>query len=230
MPPAAPPGAPSPAPSPGSAAVWAVAGACVAVEAMVWLLGAGTPGAGGWVRARLVDNAGFWPGLLRDWGPNWPGQGLAMFWTYAFVHAGPGHLLGNMGALAWLGPGVARRLGTGGFVLAWTACAAGGGLAFAALSRGPVPMVGASGALFGLLGVEAALRHRLDRAAGAAGWPRLAGVLALFVALNGASYALEGGRLAWQAHLGGFLAGLALGAAAPMRPIPTTRTTRATRP
>ena len=158
-----------------------------------------------------MENGGFWAGLLRDWRPNYAGQGAAMFLTYSFLHAGPGHLLGNMAALAWLGPGVARALGGLGFALAWVACAAAGGAAFALLAPTPQPMVGASGAVFGLLGLEAALRHRAGPG-GRGRWARLGGVAALAVGLNAAGYLIEDGRLAWQAHGGGFLAGLALGA------------------
>ena len=160
-----------------------------------------------------MQNAGFWTGLLHDWRPNWPGQPAAMFATYAFLHAGPGHLLGNMGALAWLGAAVGRALGGARLLAVWILCAAAGGLGFALLWPVPQPMVGASGALFGLLGAEAALRHRL-----APSRRRLAGMVVLFVGLNLASYWIEGGRVAWQAHLGGFLAGLALGGWMRMRP------------
>lgn len=183
----------------------------VAVELVLWAADGGVLGSRRW-RGWAVENAGFWIGLLRDWQPNWPGQPLAMFATYSLVHADPGHMLGNVGALAWLGPPLARRLGAARFALVWLLCAVAGGAAFALLAQTPQPMVGASGAVFGLLGADAATRHRLAPSA-----RRLGGVVILFVVLNVLSLALQGGLLAWQAHLGGFAAGLALGAALRLR-------------
>lgn len=189
----------------------ALAAACIGIEAALWAADMGWVGTRRW-RGAAVEHGGFWIGLLGDWRPNWPGQPAAMFVTYAFLHADPGHMLGNMGALAWLGPPVGRRLGAARLALAWLACAAAGGLAFAALAQTPQPMVGASGALFGLLGLEAATRQRMAPSRG-----RLIATVALFVALNAAGVLLQGGPLAWQAHLGGFLAGLALGAGLRLR-------------
>ena len=206
--PAGPPGA---APSPWPVLL-GVGGLCLGVELALWAADLGWVGSRRW-RGVAVENTGFWTGLLRNWRPNWPGQGAAMFVTYAFLHAGPTHMLGNLGALAWLGPPVARAVGSARFLLAWALCAAAGGAAFAGLADTPVPMVGASGALFGLLGMDAALRHRA-----APSRMRLLGVVAAFVALNLASLVLQGGRLAWQAHLGGFLMGLVLGTA--LRAVP----------
>ena len=194
------------------AVLLAIALPCLAVELALSAADMGWLGSRRW-RGIAVEYGGFWIGLLGDWRPNWPGQPAAMFLSYAFLHADAGHMLGNMGALLWLGPPVGRRIGGRRLASAWFLCAAAGGLGFAALAHTPAPVVGASGALFGLLGLDAALRHRLRPSP-----RRLGGVVALFVLLNGASFVLQGGLLAWQAHLGGFVAGLALGAALPLRP------------
>ena len=67
-------------------------------------------------------------------------------------------------------------------------------------------MVGASGALFGLAGALLAWSY-VDRfVAREALWPiaRMAGLL---IAINIAMYWGLDGQLAWQTHLGGFVAG-----------------------
>ena len=96
--------------------------------------------------------AGFWPGLLDDWEPNYAYQSQLMFATYAFLHGGLLHLGANMITLWSLGHAVIDRVGRGSFVLLYLASILGGALGYAALWSSPQPMVGASGALFGLAG------------------------------------------------------------------------------
>ncbi len=84
-------------------------------------------------------------GLLYGWRPNYAGQPVTMFASYGWLHAGPGHLLGNLGALVWLGPEIQMRFGTRGFMALWAVCLLGGAVGFALLTSSPAPMVGASG-------------------------------------------------------------------------------------
>jgi membrane associated rhomboid family serine protease len=199
------------------AAVWAIGIACALVEAVLAGADAGLWGSARW-RALAYQNGGFWIGLLGNWRPNWPGQPAAMFLTYGFLHAGAGHLAVNLATLASLGPPLARRLGAGRFVLLWTLSTLGGAAVFAALSAAVQPMVGASGALFGLAG--AWLQHEARTAPGSGRprhWPVLRAV-GLLVLLNVAMVWAMDGRLAWETHLGGFLAGWAAMAALDQRP------------
>lgn len=167
-------------------------------------------------RTSWLENGAFWSGLLRDWQPNYPAQPWLMFCTYAFLHVGPTHLLGNMIALAWLGPGLQARLGLWRFCALWLSAAAGGAFCFALLSSTPAPMVGASGVVFGLLGAFTALDY-LDRGDLRA----VIGMTALLMALNGLMFFLENGSLAWETHLGGYLGGaLAIAALNPARRSP----------
>lgn len=175
---------------------------CCAIEALLSAAEAGLIGSPRW-RALWLDNGAFWAGLLRDWQPNYSAQPWLMFGTYAFLHVGLMHLLGNMLTLIWLGPALQDRLGVLGFCLLWLVAASGGGLCFALLSTSPAPMVGASGAIFGLLGAIVALDY-LDR--GDLG-PALR-MTAVLVGLNGFMFLLEDGALAWETHLGGYLAGI----------------------
>jgi rhomboid protease GluP len=85
-----------------------------------------------------------------------------------------------------------------------------GGAAFGALTRGAYPMVGASGAVFAFLGVWIAWDWRRHRAHGVSTGP-VARRVAVLAGLNVVIYVGLGGMLAWEAHLGGFLAGLAVG-------------------
>ncbi|WP_210528793.1 rhomboid family intramembrane serine protease [Rubellimicrobium arenae] len=153
-------------------------------------------------RALAYGNGAFWSGLLRDWRPNFPGQPATMFVTYSFLHAGPGHLIGNMIMLALLGKPLSDRLGGWRFAAIYGLSALGGGVAFGLLSSSAAPMVGASGAIFGLAG--AGLVHYWQEQRSLRG---LAGAVVGLVALNALTWLMLGGQLAWETHLGGLVAG-----------------------
>lgn len=158
------------------------------------------------LRRLVIENAGFWPGLLYDWVPNYAGQPLAMFLTYGFLHAGPIHLLVNLITLWSLGRGVIGRTGIAKFFALYLASLVGGAAVYAVLATGAQPMVGASGALFGLAGAVLAWEY-LDRFSGALSlWPVGRAVVLLLV-LNVVLWWAMDGVLAWQTHLGGFIAG-----------------------
>lgn len=160
-------------------------------------------------RGMAYQYGGFWPGLLHDWQPNFRFQSVLMFGTHGFLHAGLGHLAGNMVTLALLAQRMPRGVTTGGFLALYGLSMLGGAAGFALLPHGTSPMVGASGAIFG---VAAALTW-LDGTQ--YGWRRLAPILTGLVVLNLVTWGLQGGNLAWQAHLGGFVTGFAVMAAYP---------------
>jgi rhomboid protease GluP len=182
--------------------------ACVVVEG---LLSASDYGlvSDGRLRTLAYEYCGFWSGLLKSWQPNYPAQPYAMFFTYAFLHTGPVHLVVNMITLWSLGRIVKDRVGTIGFAALYIGSALGGAGGFALLGTQLSPMVGASGALFGLIGGLLAWNY-VDRYTFAEGlWPvlRAAGLL---IALNLVMWWAMGGHLAWQTHLGGFIGGWVL--------------------
>jgi len=185
--------------------LWIVA-ICAAPEVLFTLLETPLFNLPGARRAAMVSLA-FWPHLLTDgWQPVWPGQSTAMFVTYAFLHGGFLHLLFNMLVLVHLGRECVARLGSRGFFLLYVLSAIGGGLGFMALSASPGPMVGASGAVFGLFGAVQYWdwqRRRATRAPLGPFWKVLLGL----VLMNLILYIMVGGYLAWQAHLGGYVAG-----------------------
>ena len=92
--------------------------------------------------------------LHADW---WTYLGFWQLITYQFLHQGLGHLFSNMLGLFFLGPEVERALGTNRFFSLYLLSGVLGGLGWSFLSPGPLTCVGASGAIFGVLGAYAAL-------------------------------------------------------------------------
>lgn len=148
--------------------------------------------------------------------------------TYAFLHGGVAHLAVNLIWLAAFGSPLANRLGAPRFLLFWlftALCAAG--LHYALHPLDPTPLVGASGAISGMMGAAARFGFAIDRAAGR---PAFAGpilpmrtvfthrttvsFLLVWMVINlamGFGFGEPGGaRIAWEAHIGGFLAGFLL--------------------
>jgi membrane associated rhomboid family serine protease len=189
----------------GRWALIALIALCVAVEGVLQL--AALSGTGGpRLRSLAYEYGGFWVGLLQSWTPNYPSQPYLMFLTYGFLHAGLLHLAVNMVTLWSLGLAVLDRVGTRGFILLYVASLLGGAAGFALLASTLAPMVGASGALFGLAGGLLAWGY-VDRfTLRQALWPvaRAAGLLLL---MNVVMWWALNGQLAWETHLGGFLSG-----------------------
>lgn len=190
---------------------------CCLIELLLVLADHGLIGTPRW-RPLAYQYGAFWAGLLHGWRPNYASQPAAMFLTHAFLHAGPSHLIGNMLALMFLAPMVLDRQGPGRFALVYLATTLGGGAAFGLLSRSPAPMVGASGALFGLAAAVLVWRWKDDRQSPRGRLRALAellGGMAGLAAINFAAWWLQGGLLAWQTHLGGAVAGAAMAALLP---------------
>lgn len=146
--------------------------------------------------------------------------------TYAFLHGSLAHLLVNMIWLSAFGTPLANRYGAGRFILffAFTSLAAAG-LHWLLHSHDQAPLVGASGAISGMMGAASRFAFRIDRSGGRAafaGMPlpilevfRFRGTVAflgIWMAINiatGVFGLVPGveGQIAWEAHIGGFLAG-----------------------
>jgi membrane associated rhomboid family serine protease len=192
------------------AAVWGIALLCAVPELVLTGADWGLWGTARW-RPYAYQNGAFWAGLLHGWRPNYTAQPVVMFASYGWLHAGLGHLGGNLLVLIWLGPKMQARFGTWGFAALWGVGLLGGAAGFALLTASPSPMVGASGALFGLFGAWLVedVRHVPGlRAKAVRALLLLGGILAL----NAATWALQDGHLAWETHLGGLVAGLAFAA------------------
>ncbi|MGE3273825.1 MAG: rhomboid family intramembrane serine protease [Vicinamibacterales bacterium] len=86
---------------------------------------------------------------------------VAAIFTSMFVHAGLGHLGGNMLYLWIFGDNVEDRLGHGRFLLFYLLCGVAAAVAQSALNpSSTVPMVGASGAIAGVMGAYFVLYPR----------------------------------------------------------------------
>ncbi|WP_417588555.1 rhomboid family intramembrane serine protease [Pararhodobacter oceanensis] len=183
-----------------------IVGICAILEALFTLIDPMLPESIS-LRGTAMIYGAFWPELLRDWNPLFPGQRVTMFVSYAFLHGGFMHMLFNMLILLHLGRETVIRLGPRGFLLMYLLTAIGGGAAYGLLASGETPMLGASGAVFGLFGATMYWDFQRRRAFRAPLQPVLRMLLGLVV-MNVLLYFLVGGMLAWQAHLGGYLAGV----------------------
>lgn len=178
---------------------------CCAVEGVLQLADHSDIG-GPRLRLLAYEYGGFWVGLLRSWTPNYSSQPYLMFLSYGFLHGGLWHLVFNMVTLWSLGLPVLERVGPRGFLLLYTASLLGGALGFALLASTLAPMVGASGALFGLAGGLLAWAY-IDRfTLQEVLWP-IARTAGLLLALNIVMWWALDGQLAWETHLGGFITG-----------------------
>lgn len=187
------------------AVIWVLVGLCVLPELVLQGADHGLWGTRQW-RQTAYGWGGFWPGLFRGWLPNYEGQRWGMFATYGFLHAGLLHLATNMVSLVSLGLPIVDRVGQRRFLALYVLSLLGGGAGYAVLSASTQPMVGASGALFGLAGAWAAWDY-IDRFSAAERlWPVLR-LLAWLAVLNLILWWAMHGLLAWQTHLGGFLIG-----------------------
>jgi membrane associated rhomboid family serine protease len=209
--------------------VVALLGSFLAVHLVRWALPSED---GAWLTAALAFIPARETGLAEDL----PGGRIAMatsFLTHQFVHGDLAHLLINSAWLLAFGTPVARRTDVARFVFFFLLAGVAGALLYLAVNGGALILViGASGAISGLMG--AAFRFlfigmadggpmRLTRASSTplmsladtlqdrrilmaiAGWTVLNFVLAW-----GAAGLTEAAGIAWEAHLGGFYAGLLL--------------------
>lgn len=178
---------------------------CIGIEIILIANGAGLLNYGR-LRRLAYEYGGFWPGLLADWPSNFPTQPYLMFFTYSFLHSGPLHLIVNMVTLWSLGCAVLDRVGVSGFYMLYAGAVLGGATGYAILAPGLQPMVGASGALFGLAGGLLAWMY-VDRFTRHQGLLPVAQAVVLLIVLNLVLWWAMRGQLAWQTHLGGFISG-----------------------
>ena len=186
-------------------AILALILACSMVELTLVAADFGLIGDRRW-RSIAYQNGAFWAGLLGNWRPNYPQQPVLMFFTYSFLHASFWHLAGNMLTLFVLGEFARDRLKVPGFLLLYILSAIGGAAVFALLTNTSAPMVGASGAIFGLFGAWQFWEWQELRRRGLGTGPVRRMVLGLIV-LNAVMWFAMDGILAWETHLGGFIAG-----------------------
>jgi membrane associated rhomboid family serine protease len=165
----------------------------VAINVVVYLLGL-FPSIGDWMYQWGAMST---PLVLVDH------QYWRMF-TSLFLHAGIFHVAFNMWALWVVGEFLEAAVGRGKFlILYFVSGFAGSVLVLATLSMSPV--VGASGAIFGLFGALAVHAYFFRRDLQSQAFLRQI----LFIIVINLVFTFAFGGISWQAHVGGLLAGAA---------------------
>ncbi len=194
------------------------------------------------VRLSLPEEAGAWLTLslafitaryagLADALPGGTISAGTSFLTHAFVHADLVHLGINAAWLVAFGGAVANRIGAFHFLLFFAFCAVVGAATFLIFNPGlMVPMIGASGAISGLMGGTMRFMFTAldgDGLAALRESPRSVPLMPLRQALTDKRVLLVTGAflganilavlglgglgesgIAWEAHIGGYFAGL----------------------
>lgn len=119
--------------------------------------------------------------------------------TALFVHSPTSflHILFNMFSLFIFGPIMEQMLGRVRFLALYLLSGFGGSVAVLLIAPG-TPVVGASGAIFGLLGAYFVIQRKLGGNATQ---------LLIVIGLNLVIGFLPGTNIAWQAHVGGLIVG-----------------------
>ncbi len=163
----------------------------------------------------LLGPFALWPPASAQY-PGAPGFQVWQLLTYGFLHGGLTHLFFNMFALYMFGGEIERLLGTRRFVTYYLVCVVGAAVAqlvvISNINSPPVPTVGASGGVFGLLlafGMTFPQRRimLLFPPIPMPAWlfVTLYGLLELYLGVTG-----SGQGVAHFAHLGGMVAGFVL--------------------
>ena len=128
--------------------------------------------------------------------------------TSIFVHGGFGHILGNMITLYFFGSFLMSLVGETNFLIVYFAGGIMGGLFYVLMPSSPfAPVVGASGAIFAVGGALAVMRPKqtVYVIPLPVPIPLWVAVIGGFIIVSLLPY------VAWQAHLGGMVYGLAMG-------------------
>lgn len=163
--------------------------------------------AGGCIPWEIVHNRDIYP---RDLVPL-PGT----IWTSMFLHGGWMHVIGNMWFLWLFGDNVEDALGPVRYLFFYFAVGTVGALAqIFAMPESTVPMIGASGAIAGVLGGYAMLYPRARIATLITIpllWPVIDVPAWIFLGLWFVlQFLFPAPGVAWMAHVGGFIAGAGL--------------------
>ena len=132
-----------------------------------------------------------------------PSDVLTRLFSSIFIHANIAHLAFNILALVYLGGYAERAVGILRYILIYIIAGISGALFYGAISTfilgsGHDVLIGASGAISGILGIAAAARNTR-----AYYWL----ILQIVFAIIGSFAAIQ---IAFTAHIGGFIAGVLL--------------------
>jgi membrane associated rhomboid family serine protease len=121
--------------------------------------------------------------------------------TSLFIHESPLHVLLNMYSLWLVGPALERMLGRIRFLALYLISGFGGSVGVLLLAPHNEAVLGASGAIFGLFGAYFLIARRLGGNATQ---------FLVVIVLNLVIGFIPGFGIAWQAHVGGLVTGLAI--------------------
>ena len=156
--------------------------------------------------------------VCSDAGGEWlPGVAAGAPWqllTGAFTHVELWHIGFNMLALYVLGPQLESLLGRWRFLALYLLSAVGGSAAVMWLGAEFQPVVGASGAIYGLMGALLIVIRKMGGDASQ---------LMLWIGIN-VVITLVVANVSWQGHLGGFVVGAAIAAVLVYAPRGPSRT------
>ena len=187
--------------------LWWMTGGLLTLEALFQLADNGWLGVD--LRSLAISYGGFWdflfpPGRVDQ--ALYPGQAYAMLLTHALLHAGTLHVIMNGVIFLALGKTLALRFGMPSVWITAGLGAISSGVMFGLLEDTAAPMVGASGVVFAFLGLWLYCAREDQRRLG----NQARSITSIFIGLVVVHIVLHvftGGMIAWQAHLGGFLAG-----------------------
>ncbi|MGW5467474.1 rhomboid family intramembrane serine protease [Streptomyces chartreusis] len=121
--------------------------------------------------------------------------------TSMFLHGGYVHILFNVLSLWWIGGPLEAALGRARYITLYFVSGLAGSALTYLIADANQPSLGASGAIFGLFGATAVLMRRLQY--------DMRPIIALLV-IN-LIFTFGWGNIAWQAHIGGLVAGVVIG-------------------
>jgi membrane associated rhomboid family serine protease len=179
----------------------------IGINVALWLLVQASGGRTGAVlyQLALVPDFTFRP-VAGDGAVATAGVAHGAWWqvlTVMFTHVDPVHIGFNMLALYFLGPMLENVLGRARFLALYVVSGIAGSAAVMLLADAQGSTVGASGAIFGLMGALAVIALKVRGQAQQ---------ILVWIGLN-LVFTFTVGGISWQGHIGGLLAGAVLGAA-----------------
>lgn len=138
----------------------------------------------------------------------WPLEGVSTgeyhrLLTSAFLHVKLWHIFGNMLALWYIGGPLEQALGRARYLTVYLLSALGGSAVVYLLTEPNVATLGASGAVFGLLGATVVLFRRMRY--------EMRPLITMAVFMLVLTF-LPGLNVSWQAHIGGLVTGVLVAA------------------
>jgi len=183
---------------------YAIIGICVALFGLDAVLSGGATLQGGLFGGAIgplgLQNLIFGPAVAA-------GEWWRIF-TSAFFHLGPIHLAFNMYVLYMYGQIAERMYGHAEYVAIYLLCAAGGSV-LTILVDFTQSAAGASGAIFGLVGLLFVVSRRHHAVLGGEARRMMAGIGSYLVFLLIFTFVVPG--ISWTGHLGGLIVGAILG-------------------